>query len=108
MQKNAPQTILTLSLASGVLSLILLAGMSAAAFVPVAPCPEGCRPDEESTSCVFCNGQGRSPLLQHWYYLQYRRREDAKISAFGCFHVVPQRPVLIRWFLDGWEWWFSS
>ncbi len=54
---------------------LLIAAIAVAVFVPTLPCLD-CPPRQDFQPCTYCNGFGRTPLLQRWYQLQYQRQQE--------------------------------
>jgi hypothetical protein len=73
-----------LSLFLCLLSLALVGIVLFAALVPVVECPEGCLRGELPRPCSYCNGWGKSPVLQSWYYMHFQwQRENYSFQICG-------------------------
>lgn len=65
-----------LSLCLCLLSLVLVGIVLFAALVPIVDCPNDCLSGELPHACSYCNGWGKSPVLQHWYFLHFQWQQE--------------------------------
>ncbi len=92
---------LTLSLILCLCSFVIGGLVLVAALVPVIDCPDESHSREQLQPCPHCNGRGKSPPLQHWYYLRYQAQQAEKFEeGVICGTGIPGQPSF-------WErtWW---
>jgi hypothetical protein len=85
--------VLSLSLFLCLMSFALVAAILFAALVPIVDCPDGCLDRELPRACSYCNGWGKSPALQRWYYMHYEWQRE-KYEVVICGTGMPREQSL--------------